>query len=66
MDEGQLTKVDDRSLVLDVLEVYESIRCSQEKLYDRGDIEERRLTFPAFDGNKETTDMAYAKFLRNK
>ncbi len=57
---------EDGTFVLDAFEVHESMQRSYEELDDRGDIEERRLAFPGFDGNNEGAYMAYAKFLREK
>jgi uncharacterized protein len=52
--------------VVNVLAMYDALQQSYQGLGNKGDIEERDVVFPGFDGNNEATYQGYAQFLRNR
>lgn len=46
----------------DIFELYAIIQQSYKDLQDKSGIAEQRVVFPGFDGNHETSEMAYARF----
>lgn len=52
-------------LVIDVLDMYSALLNSYENLQDKEGVDERRITFPGFDGNHETTYLGYTRFFLN-
>jgi len=50
--------------VLDIADMYLHLQQSFERLEDRTGIEEWKVTFPGFDGNYETKQLAYFRYLR--
>lgn len=48
--------------VLDVLEMHSELFWGFQKLRDKGEIEEKDVRFPGFDGNTEFRQMAYARY----
>lgn len=50
------------TFVLDVLDMYSALLNSYQNLEDKTGIEERRVTFPGFDGNNESTYLGYTRF----
>jgi uncharacterized protein YfbU (UPF0304 family) len=57
---------EDCRLVNDAFCVYDAIQRSYKKLTDTNGIEESAVGFPGFDGNNETSFMAYAEFVRER
>jgi uncharacterized protein YfbU (UPF0304 family) len=53
-------------LVMEAMAMYSSIQRSFEGLDDKTVIEEWRTWFPGFDGDLETTDMGYARYVVEK
>lgn len=52
--------------VFKVLGLFSALKHSYEKLADKSGIDERDIKFPGFDGNNETKQMAYARYLVEK
>jgi len=48
--------------VLDILQMFSTIKISFEDLDDKSDIKENRIRFAGFDGNNETRQMIYARY----
>ncbi len=57
--------IEDCKKVLDILDMYSSIKYSYDRIDDKEDIETTFLTFPGFDGNNESHHMVYTQYLIN-
>ncbi len=57
---------EDSAFVRDALDVHGAIQHSYEELSDKSGIEESKLAFPGFDGNREGPYLSYADHLRKK
>ncbi len=49
--------------VIDVLDMFRALGRSYDELEDKAGIEERRIRFQGFDGNNETEQLAYSRYL---
>ena len=49
--------------VLDILDMFDALRQSRQRFGDMPSVEDWQVTFHGFDGNNETKQMAYARFL---
>jgi uncharacterized protein YfbU (UPF0304 family) len=54
---------DKAEFVVDVLDLYSSMKASYGELEDKSGIEASEVDFPGFDGNNETDLMGFANFL---
>ena len=54
---------EESGFVIDVLDMYSAMQRSWKQLGSPDDLNESDLRFPGFDGNNETSYMAYAKFV---
>lgn len=54
------------SEISDILAMYESLQLAYDDLKDREGIEEGKIKFQGFDGNSETDEIGYARFLINE
>lgn len=60
-DEQAMTE-EESTEVIDILDMFSTIKSNYGKLKDKSGIEEWRVTFAGFDGNHETKQMAYARY----
>ncbi|MBN4078350.1 YfbU family protein [Nitrospina gracilis] len=48
--------------VLEILQMYSSLKFSYDTLNDKSEIDEESIRFPGFDGNNETMQMVYTRY----
>jgi uncharacterized protein YfbU (UPF0304 family) len=60
--EGDIMSADMCEEVLDILSMHRALHDSFDGLKDKSGIRDRDITFVGFDGNNETTHMAYARY----
>jgi uncharacterized protein len=52
--------------VTDIMAMFSSLKSSHDALLDKSGIDASRIIFRGFSGNDETSQMAYAQYLRDK
>ena len=50
--------------IREIMKMFSSLKASYNNLEDKSGIDEWRMTFHGFSGNEETSQMAYAQYLR--
>jgi uncharacterized protein YfbU (UPF0304 family) len=65
-DEDDMLSEEDCREVMQILNMYLALKRSYEALQDKSGIEEWQIKFSGFDGNNETTRLAYMRYLNEE
>jgi len=60
----EVVNVEECNQVIDILSMFDVLKHAYESIEDKSGIDEYKVKFLGFDGNNETKQMAYARYLR--